>query len=147
MSDNLPVRVVSGATNLSEFTKLVVPTRELSRQEWAVYQAAKVKWAAMNTIQQTVMYAMFLEGGLTKFLSSLVTDTITDVLTREDAVPDPRVKTLVQRVNTQSLQAHTNLQLGYRELGARQLAEIQTQDVMPPSPPPVSGWRSLFEGG
>lgn len=146
MSDNLPVRVVSGATTLSEFTKLVVPTRELSRQEYAVYQAAKVKWAAMNTTSQTVMYAKLLEGKLADFMSSVMTNTMTAIFTREEAITHPRVKAPMQRANEQAVESHVRHQMGLNELGARQLAEIQTQDVMPPSPPPVSGWRFLFGG-
>jgi len=113
-------------SEVASLGSFIVPSRNLTPAERAVYDKAKWDFARLTADARTRVYAMRLAGEVIEFMVQAASTTTTRVLGIVDGLEDPRARDLMEPFAVRSIMTHQQILAGLNMSGAqRQQAIVQ----------------------
>jgi len=113
-------------SEVASLGSFIVPSRNLTPAERAVYDKAKWDFARLTADARTRVYAMGLAGEVIEFMVQAASTTTTRVLGIVDGLEDPRARDLMEPFAVRSIMTHQQILAGLNMSGAqRQQAIVQ----------------------
>jgi hypothetical protein len=144
----MPLHIAPSVTDVHSFQSFAVPGRALTRQEREVYRSLAADWAVLDASAQRELYALLLAGRLTDCVSEIFVNTTTAVLTREEAISNPRVREVACEFDKLLLQEHAGHLLGLHRTTGASFADVLSRDLTPKEEPVRPNfWQRLLGRG